>query len=120
MRLLEFDPVTFALQEVWTYYADLHAANAEGRVRWALAHRFTEYFGMTDLSPRSFEAMHHRLAQPQSALWAKYHGQSGGLYCTFYDGAKAPFASVYPCVGYPQGPLKEQWIAKLNATNLLA
>ena len=68
-----------------------------------------------------------------SELWDKYHGSPGGLYCTLFNASRSPFPPVYPCIGWPDGalnpdprwprgtvPMKDAWIAKLNATNLLA
>ena len=135
LRLLEFDPVTFALREAWTYYADLHAANAAPQrgPQWRLAYQFTREYGLADLSVDSFERLHAAFAQPGSKLWDKYHGKAGGIYCTFYDVGRSPFPPLYPCTGWPDGahnpdprwprgvvPMKDAWIAKLNATNLLA
>ena len=134
LRLLEFSPETFVLQEAFTYYADLHAANAapEKGLQWQLAYEFTKEYNMADMSPASFELLHADFARTGSELWDKYHGKSGGIYCTFFDDGRSPFPAVYPCIGWPDGrynpnplwprgevPMKDAWIAKLNATNLL-
>ena len=135
LRLLEFDPVTFALREAYTYYADLHAANAAPQrgPQWRLAYQFTKEYGMDDMTVGSFERLHADFTRPGSELWENYHGKAGGIYCTYYDVGHSPFAPIYPCIGWPDGmynpdptyprgavPIKDAWIAKLNVTILLA
>ena len=87
---------------------------------------------MADMSPASFERLHAQFVRPNNTLWHNYHGRAGGIYCTFWDASRAPFPALYPCTGWPDGahnpdprwpagpvPMKDAWIAKLNATNLL-
>jgi hypothetical protein len=119
LRLLEFN-AAFELAAVRTYYADLHEATAAGAPpAWRLEYDFAQQYGMADLTPASFEQLAARLAQNGSAAWADYRGKAGGLYCTKYDEAGAPFAPIYPCKACG-GACKAGWIRYLNATNVLA
>ena len=65
-----------------TRYANLHKANAAGKLVWELEYAFKTHFEMDDLSPLSFEALHGRMAVSNSTSWDKYRGQGdGSLYC---------------------------------------
>ena len=120
VRLLEFDPDTFALVDAKTFMADLHAANAKGgALEWKLEFSFRAFFSMADLSPSSFDALSSKLAVDNSPLWSHYRGKgNGGLYCTSYTSKSAPFAPTNPCEPC-EGSCKSAFIALLNGTNLV-
>ena len=60
----------------------MHKANAAGKLDWELEYAFKKHFDMDDLSPASFEALHGRMAMPNSSSWDRYRGQGdGSLYC---------------------------------------
>ena len=118
LRLLTFDAESFELLEMKTFYADLHAGNKKSppSLDWQLEYDFRKKFGMADLSPASFEALHAKMASEGSALWQTYRGQGdGSLFCTKYDGKSAPFKPTDPCA-VCDGACKSAWLQHLNGT----
>jgi hypothetical protein len=69
VRLLEFDATTYALVDVQTFVADLHAGNQGGELEWRLEYSHRERFGMSDLSPAGFAAVVAAMAANDSAVW---------------------------------------------------
>lgn len=72
VRLLEFDPSTYALVDMLTYTADLHQANVHGTLNWTLEYSTRDTFKMPDLSPEGFNTFVATLASNDSVVWNEY------------------------------------------------
>jgi sphingomyelin phosphodiesterase len=118
VRLLEFDPETYALVDARTYVANLHEANRTGKMEWSLEEgkSFRAIFGMESMSPASFQALHERMRKEGSAEWDLWKGRGdGSLYCSGYDASTARKGEVPlgPCKTC-EGGCKTQWIDLLD------
>jgi len=120
VRMLEFDDVTWELLDMKTYTADLHTANKQGSLDWGLEYSFKEKFGLDDLSPQSFAALHGKFMQEENeggpSLWEEYIGKgAGSLYCKGYTSETASFKPIYDCLPVTAEG-KKVWITTLNGT----
>jgi len=122
IRLLEFGAEDFALLDMRTYAADLHAANAPGGApEWALEYSFAETFGIAPgsaagISPLALAELVQRMAAPQSPEWERYRGAPNGtLFCRGWqaDHGKADSHCAQGCTG----DCKSEWISLLNGTS---
>lgn len=121
VRLLEFDPDTYELADMRTYNADLHHANAGNELQWRLEYSFRSFFGMDDLSPKSFAELVSQLADAHdpAGMWHAYRGRGDGcLFCSGYESSSAPFAPIYPCKPCV-GQCKTDYINALNGTSVM-
>ena len=118
VRLLEFDPITYELLDMTTYFGDLHQANRAGSFTWSKEYSFRDFFGMEDLSPASFRGLNNRLADvSNSTLWNEYRGQGdGSLYCSRYDSTDAKFKPINPCAEC-SGECRVKFTAVLNGSS---
>ena len=60
-RVYEMDPTTYDLLDYVQYSLNLTEANKKGVAEWKQSYRFTEYFGMPDLSIRSLEKLQQKM-----------------------------------------------------------
>lgn len=52
-QVVTVDSKTMIPLEMETYYLDIAKANKKNKPTWELYHKYTEFFGLEDLSPKS-------------------------------------------------------------------
>jgi hypothetical protein len=120
LRMLSFNAATLGLYDMKTWVADLHQANDDGVLKWALEYTFNDAFQMSNdggMTPTNMALLVDRMALNTSKEWNQYRGNATGTYwCKAWMGSRGRKADE-ECLQGCQGECKRLWLNVLNGTN---
>ncbi|XP_013408235.1 acid sphingomyelinase-like phosphodiesterase 3a [Lingula anatina] len=71
IRLLRYDRLTFQLTDIWQYYLELPDANSKSKAQWKLEYKFSEAYGVHEISSTSLAQLVSNL-EKKTDVFMKY------------------------------------------------